>query len=128
LRFITDGGSEHDPDAVSAFDDVKVGDDVTVGIDDDARAETALSADAARGGLLVLFVCRAVPGDEDFHHGGRNSANKILKGPAHLVERVGGLPIRLVLGAGRQAKDRGAEQGKRDGSQESISSGWLENQ
>ena len=127
LRFITDGGSEHHPDAVSAFDDVKVGDDVPVGIDDDARAETAFSANTARGGLLVLFVRRAVPCDQDFHHCGRNSANKAFKGPAHLVERVGGSG-RLVLGAGLEAKDRGAKQGERNGSQESVPSGWMENQ
>ena len=36
---------EDDADTLGAFDDVIVGDDVAVGIDDDAGAEAALAAD-----------------------------------------------------------------------------------
>ena len=47
---------EDDADALSAFDDVIVGDDVAVWINDDAGAEAALAADGRFRIVVAVFL------------------------------------------------------------------------
>ena len=74
--------SEDDADAFGAFDDVIVGDDVAVGIDDDAGAEATLAADGAGFrivGVVVVIVVGAEAGDLDFDDGGRDAVDEIFE-------------------------------------------------
>ena len=78
-------------DGLRAVDDVGVGDDVAVGINDDAGADGAVAFDD--GGILAAFggFGGPVAGDEDLDYGGGNAVDESFDGGVELVEGVGGV-------------------------------------
>ena len=62
---------------VARLDDVRVGHDIAVGVDDDARAAAALEHGLAR--RLIVFVGLRVSGDEDLHDARAHALGEILE-------------------------------------------------
>jgi hypothetical protein len=91
------GERKGNTDALRAFYHVGVGNDVATGVDDDAGAE-GLLADDERGLLAILFVDRAISGDEDLDHGGRNLGGESLEGITELCQTVGRFGLLFVSG------------------------------
>ena len=87
LRISGGDWSEHHANALRAFHHVRVGDDVAVGIDDDAGAETALTPNHA-GLVADSFVGRAIAGDLDLNNRGGDAGGQFLKGIVELREQV----------------------------------------
>jgi hypothetical protein len=81
-------GQRH-TDALCTFDDVSVGDDVAIGIDNHSRADRLLAHDE-RGLSAILFVKRTVAGDENLNYRGRNFGGEGFKGVVELGQGLGG--------------------------------------
>ena len=79
------GQGQGDANALRAFDDVGVGHDVAGGIDDHAGADGMLAHDES-GLSAVLFVHRAVAGDQDLNYGGRHFCGETLQSIVELHE------------------------------------------
>jgi hypothetical protein len=60
-------GRHRDLDALRAGDHVRVGHDVALGIDDEARAHRSLAAENNAGDAAARFFANAVAGDENLH-------------------------------------------------------------
>src|SRR5258708_3692917 len=82
-----------------ALDHVRVGDDISAGIDDHARPDHPLVRDHG-GSTAFVRGHRPVAGDQDLHHRGRDAAGKLRQRAVQLAED-----------AGRLAHDRGADLG-----------------
>ena len=76
-----------------------VGDDVAVGIDDEAGADSALASDD-HAGVAALSFQRTVAGHQDLDDAGRNLLDEGVDGLVEFVEGVGG----AVLSSGRPAE------------------------
>src|ERR1039458_3438545 len=79
------GQRQRDADALRALDDVGVGHDVTVGIDDDSGANGVLAHDES-GLRPVLFVQRAVAGDQNLDDRGRYFGGETFQSIVELHE------------------------------------------
>src|ERR1700691_1141510 len=72
-------------DALGAFDDMGVGHDVAVGIDDDSGPDGVLAHDES-GHRAVLFVQGTVAGDDNLNDRGRYFSGETFEGIVDLHE------------------------------------------
>ena len=84
---VVGGQGQSYADALRAFDDVGVGHDVAVGIDDDSGADGVLAHDES-GLRAVLFVQRAIAGDENLNHRGGYFGGETFQGIVDLHEEL----------------------------------------
>ena len=105
LRFVRWGRSKDHANAIGAFDNVIVGDDVAVRVNDDARAEAAFAANGAGALVVLIAFIGAETGDEDFDDGGRGVVHKRFERGAHFADGV----RRRMLGRSLRVS-RGREQ------------------
>ena len=87
-RPIVGGQGQSYADALRAFDDVGVGHDVAVGIDDDSGADGVLAHDESGLGA-AFFVQRAVAGDQNLDYRGRYFGGETFEGIVDLHESGG---------------------------------------
>jgi hypothetical protein len=68
---------QDDPNALCSFHHMCIGDDVTIWIDDDARANGMPPGDSP--GLVPVIFDGAITGDDDLDHGGGNFRDNRFK-------------------------------------------------
>jgi hypothetical protein len=84
-RRVSGGQGKQDPDALGTFDDVGVGHDISVRIDDDAGADAALAGD--EGGVAAAGTFDgSESGDQDLDDGGGDFGDEILEGSVEVLE------------------------------------------
>ena len=78
-------GQDH-YDALRAVHHMRIGDDVSVGIDDYAGSHPVLADDVRGVGAAVFARDGAVAGDEDLDHGRRDAGRELGEGATELPQ------------------------------------------
>jgi hypothetical protein len=82
---VNGGQGEGYVDDLRSLDHVSVGHNVSVGIDDYSGADRVLAS--YKGGLTaIIFLQRAIAGDQNLNHGGGNSGSELLDRGVELLQ------------------------------------------
>lgn len=99
---------DDDFDAFRAADDVRVGDDVAAGINDDSGTDFSLTRDDEAGLIRIAGFGGAVSGDENLHDAGRDTIDEGFDGVIQAMEGIGiGAIAFSIVGRLRERGDGG---------------------